>query len=127
MKKETISKPSCTVSSLRDAGCKVRVGHFRDITFPLIVEPSDICPDGNDYTCTKREYESATKVADIPWGHNVLPRGGFTSLELTLPNGETFKSKHNFGRSAFYKKQGVDKCLKKLLHKIPAEFGGYKQ
>ena len=98
-----------SVSELRKAGYKIRVTHVRKTRNPAMV-------DGvKDYLLSRYEYnlaKSEGRLLDVfTYGESVLPYGGFTVVEVTTPEGKTFRGKYNFGKRRFERKIGVVAAL----------------
>ena len=75
-----ITKETRNVEQLRKAGYKVRVYHGRSY-YDMF---------GREYIMSKREFENQEDVLAT-----ISSYGGFTSVEITTPDGQTLKGKFN--------------------------------
>lgn len=103
-----------TVAQLRKEGYKVRVLHNRDC-WPIEDE-------NYNSVFTRFEYENKQRnnelFHDFDDGFNNVARpcGGFTVVEVTTPDGETFSGKYNFKKNEpFVKHKGVSIALAKAI------------
>lgn len=98
-----------SVSELRRSGYKVRVTHVRLTRNPAII-------NGNaDNLLSRYEHNLAKSEGkltnSLSFGESVFPNGGFTVVEVSTPEGRTFKGKYNFGKRRFERKIGVVAAL----------------
>lgn len=115
-----------SVEGLRKTGCKVYISHVRKFG----LEFQDKNGEWDDCG-TRADYESYFSECNLAPGepfsyaNNVNACGGFTVVDVVLPDGERFHAKHNFGKSVnFDKKKGVKLALEKLVGRNKSVFSG---
>lgn len=112
------------VHELRKSGNKVSIRHVRSFLGVHRV--------GDDHFMTRGEYEHALDNDEIAlnilatklykrmpsYKDAVEPRGGWTEITLTTPDGTVTKGKYSFFNKGFCRKTGVKIALMKAMNKI---------
>lgn len=123
------------LDELRNKGCTVRISHYR------IFNDVGAVPEESgslDNILTRGQFERAkaskrlrylgTTGADVlsadgktanevEYGKVVSPKGGFTTVKVTMPDGEVRTGKFNFNRKVFQKMLGIRAAVGKALKK----------
>lgn len=98
----TVVKQPNPVKTLRLAGCKVKVNHWRFYDVPVM---------GG----VQRELFLQGEGMDVPDGLKPLPRGGRTNVTVTMPNGVTYRGAAECSdKDNYCKRSGVAYCLDRL-------------
>jgi hypothetical protein len=97
-----------TVKQLRNIGCKVKIQHYRFVSY-------------NAFHLTGKKGYLIGKLLpekDVD-GKERFPRGGKTTMEVTTPQGRTFITETNCSKSdGFCRRRGVQICLERLQLEI---------
>lgn len=118
-------KPMFTVEDLRKSGHLVMVLHYRDM-YPFYYQEYDT--GKRESIMTRLEFEGADADGSLfsyachgavkaKYSNAVRPKGGFTIVKVTTPEGETFTGKFNFSKNRqFNKKIGVAAALGRAMY-----------
>lgn len=117
-----------TVEQLRKEGYKVRVLHNREC-FPIEDANYNSVFTRFEYEEKEREgllYGFERSPGEFPsFDKAARPCGGFTLVEVTTPDGETFSGKYNFKRTEpFVKHKGVSIALAKAIGRHAKQLQG---
>lgn len=123
------------IQELRQNGFGVKVSHHRLFRGIGVVE--DLPKTKIDNVLTRGEYERAKVEGtldfddfganlyqeafpdDVPYGKAVSPVGGFTTVEVTTPDGHVVAKKYNFGKTVpFCRKKGVIAALGRVMKEL---------
>ena len=93
-----------TIHQLRKSGYKVRINHLRYVS---------------DYLISKREIDKYNDERQLNLSmKNADPKGGYTTIEITTPMGENFKSEAACSKKdSFNRRIALQICLGRLAKK----------